>query len=177
MQEIGKQTHDFHFILAISVREKLEKVRLPCGKGCCSTKIREIIRLMYPQLEEMHFSGMEFESRYQLIDIDPDVVRQGVHVDLPPEIYRRLKLLHQDLNLYSIAQLVRGILKVFLDFVKLHGDAWQEQLKKWMKKVKRKHKSTYHYRKIRQFLSFNQGKAVLITVYNSFFSPIQIYRC
>ena len=177
MKENGKQTHDFHFILAISVREELEKVLLTYGKGSRSMKIMEIFKLMYPQLEEMHFSGKEQKSRYQLVDDDRHAGRCGVHLYLKPEVYRRLKLIHQDLNLYSIAQLVRGILKVFLDFVKQYGDDWQEQLKQWMKKVKKKHKSTHRYRKTRQFLSLNQGKAALITVYNSFFSPIQIYRC
>ena len=66
-------------------------------------------------------------SKYMNVCDDPDVTRDHVHVYVPIGLYRELKLLHQGLNFYSIAQFVRGLLEWFLVFVEgCEGDALQE---------------------------------------------------
>ena len=109
MLQNRNNVHEYHFVLAAAMRKELDTLRLYGRTWCRSRLIVEIISLMDAVLEEKHFSQEQYASKYEQVDMDPSIVRQPVHVYLPRRIYRRLKLIHQDLDFYSIAQLMRLI--------------------------------------------------------------------
>jgi hypothetical protein len=112
---------------------------------------------------------------------DPDVERDHVHVYMEVGLYRELKLLHQGLNLYSIAQFVRGLLEWFLDFVaECEGDVLRELhelFRSWaaVKKETRLTLSEY-MRQLFTIIQHLPGKNRLIAIYNKDYSPFWVLR-
>lgn len=84
--------------------------------------IVQILPLLSPLLKKKHKWGKQKKSWHLQVSSRPKEIREHVHAYLPGEVYRELKLMHQDLNYYSIAQLVREFLRLFLYLVKRFGD-------------------------------------------------------
>ncbi|MBN2444646.1 MAG: hypothetical protein JXJ04_25045, partial [Spirochaetales bacterium] len=106
--------------------------------------------------------------------------RESVHVYMPGDLYRRFKLMHQDLNVYSMAQLVRFFLGWFLDFIRVYGEVALAELdvimKQYKEKNKRKSISTKQIRQLLQFIYKNTVNNCLLNIYNHKFSPQRILR-
>ena len=136
--------------------------------------------MLSPGIEKKHLEGEQMESRYQLVHEDLAVARRGVFVYLPDFRYRQLKLLHQDLNFYSIAQLLRLMLGVFLDFVKEYGDDVEQKLMELYRRWKKKRDfRKYEWKPVRELLHFIYQKPKIswfMTLYSKKFQPISIYR-
>jgi hypothetical protein len=96
-------------------------------------------------------------------------------------LYRELKLLHQGLNFYSIAQFVRGLLEWFLGFVEgCDGDVLQElqeMFASWAA-VKEETRLTLkeYMQQLFTIVQHLPGKNRLITVYNQNYSPFWVLR-
>ena len=181
MKALNIQKHEFHFILDQQSKRQLIKQKIFKGTHGLSNIIVSILRIMYPRMEKEHLFGRQRNSHYQKITSDPEQKRCSVHVYLPVDLYRRLKLIHHDLNFYSIAQCLRFIIHLFLELLadnridlKQHliklGKGWQKQ----------NAKSTLSVNKIRQLL--NSAKIPiqnlqLINLYNQHYSPLIIFRC
>jgi hypothetical protein len=142
--------------------------------------IVKILSLLSPFLERVHMLRKQRMSRYELVNSNREMKRRSVHVYLPESRYRQLKLMHQDLNFYSIAQILRMMLRLFLSLIKNYGNIVIRRLKDllsmWkLKRVERK----YKLKSIRQLLHFIYQKSTIskfLTIYDYKFSPIDIYR-
>jgi len=179
MQE--ESVHDFHFVLTEEMKKKLTGLDLFEGAKGLSGRIVRILQTLIPVLEKEHKWGEQRMSRYMNVCDDPEEVREHVHVYVPGELYRRLKAMHQDLNAYSIAQLVRGFLEFFLGMVERYGDGVRWMLKRVFAHWKKEKNTTkLGLRKfLRQLVIIIQnlpGKNRLITIYDRNFSPFWILR-
>ena len=100
---------------------------------------------------------------------------------MPVRLYKKLKLMHQDLNFYSIAQLVRGFLRGFLFLFRRYGSrAWwiiKALLKQWQKNNMRVQLSSLKTEQLCKILGINPGTVHLSTAYDDYFVPITINRC
>ncbi len=180
MKSNRKKLYKFHFKMDAEMTEKLEKAPLFNKAGNLSKLIDKILMMLAPAIERKHLKGKQMLSKYQLVHENLNIKRKSVFVYLPDYRYRQLKLLHQDLNFYSIAQLLRLMLGVFLDFVAEFGDEVEQKLmllyRKW--KVKRADRK-YKWKPIEELLHFIYLKpqySLFLTLYNKKFQPISIYK-
>ena len=172
--------HIFHFVMNRGMKKELKKLDMYTETGSLSDVIVKIFSLLAPVINKEHTWGEQRASRYLPVCDDPDEIREHVQVYFPAKVYRQLKLMHQDLNAYSIAQLLREFLRFFLGLVKEYGNNVVQELKKLFKKWKEKDSKTWiPPRKIvRQLLLILQhflGKSRLINIYDRQFSPSWIF--
>jgi len=113
-------THNFHFKLEINTIEKLKKIN---NIKSLSGIIKFIIKSGYKFIEKSHYFEKEKNSCYNNINQS-----KNFHIYLQEEDYRRLKQIHQDLNYFSIAQIVRKIINRFLFYYEKYG--MEELIKK-----------------------------------------------
>ncbi len=115
--------HNFHFKIEISSIERLKKINNIKLKSL-SGIIKYIIKLSYKFIEKSHYFDNEENSCYKKINTN-----KNIHIYLQEEDYRRLKQIHQDLNYFSIAQILRKIINKFLYYYEKYG------LEKLLKKI------------------------------------------
>jgi hypothetical protein len=178
--------HDFHFILDHRTKEQLfSNVIIRNTKISLSNLIKRIIRDLIPIIRAEHQYGNQRVSKYKNVAENSDEVVEHVHVYFFEPVYRELKCLHHDLNFYSIAQLVRHIIRVFLELVEEYGKnlwlALRMKVRQWAQEKKAIKESTP--RKLRQLYwilsheaSINQGIGFIITIYDMNFEPFWILR-
>ena len=82
-----------------------------------SQAIRHILKTMYPYLERKQFFSKRERSNYPNVD----AAKRPVKAWLPDRLYNRIKQLHDQLNKFSMAVIVRGVLRWFMDGVKKYG--------------------------------------------------------
>ena len=112
---------------------------------------------------------------------NPNEIREHVHAYLPADLYRELKLIHQDLNFFSIAQILRGFLEVFLALVEKFGDNILQELKsmynQWEKEASKTRLTLRQYlRQLQIIVQHIPGENRLLTIYDNHFSPFWIFR-
>ncbi|MBN2534207.1 MAG: hypothetical protein JXB88_15055 [Spirochaetales bacterium] len=127
----------FHFKMDIKMIEDLKKLELFQKTRSMAETINHILLQFFTVIEKEHMFGVQRESRYELINGDMNVKRKHVTVSIPDYMYRRLKMLHDDLNFFSIAQLFRWVISGYVDFVKRYGNKWVRKLvtiiRRWQK--------------------------------------------
>jgi hypothetical protein len=72
--------------------------------------IGRILSHFVPLMEKEHQRCEQQYSRYRFVSPDPKEKRDHINVDLPEKAYRFLKVMHQDMNFYSIGQIIRRYL-------------------------------------------------------------------
>jgi hypothetical protein len=173
--------HDFHCVLTRDMKEKLQDLNIFKGAGSVSGMIVSILQVLIPVIEREFKWGRQRMSQYMNVCGDPDMVRDHIHVYMPRGLYRELKLLHQGLNFYSIAQFVRGLLEWFLEFVEgCEGDALEELAElfsSWAAEKKETRLTLREYmRQLLKIIRHLPGKNRLITIYNHNYSPFWVLR-
>jgi hypothetical protein len=173
--------HDFHCVLARDMKEKLRDLNVFKGIRGISGVIVRILQLLTPVIGREYKWGRQRMSRYMNVCDDPDVARDHVHVYIPNGLYRELKLLHQGLNFYSIAQFLRGLLEWFIEFVEgCAGDALKELeeiFASWAAEKKESRLTLREYmRQLLKIIRHLPGKNRLITIYNQEYSPFWVLR-
>ncbi|MBN1696683.1 MAG: hypothetical protein JW881_04125 [Spirochaetales bacterium] len=143
--------------------------------------IIRIISFIDPLIIKEHQWGKQRMSRYQPVSLNSDEIREHVHVYFPEKMYRKIKLLHADLNIFSIAQLVRGLLELFFAMVDKYGKKVIEEFEKRFKQwgIEEKSKQQTPGRKLRQLFMIIQHLPIrnsLISMYTSHYSPFYILR-
>ncbi|MBN2531700.1 MAG: hypothetical protein JXB88_02350 [Spirochaetales bacterium] len=127
----------FHFKMDTKMIDDLRGLNLFQKTRSLYGTINRILLQFFTVIEKEHMFGVQRESRYELINEDRNVKRKHVTVHIPDYIYRRLKMLHDDLNFFSIAQLLRWVISGYVDFVKRYGDRWVRKLvtiiRRWQK--------------------------------------------
>ncbi|MBN2444002.1 MAG: hypothetical protein JXJ04_21750 [Spirochaetales bacterium] len=163
------------------MKNKLKSLELFKKNKSLSGIMVTILKLLTPIIRKEHKWGKQRFSRYRAVCDDPEEVREDVHVYVPDELYRELKLLHQDLNFYSIAQLVRGLVNCFLEMADVYkNDVFQELQKvfdRWRVEDKEDRLTSREFlRQLKLIIRFLPGKNRLVTVYNNEYSPFWILR-
>ena len=172
--------HVFHFVMDRGMKKKLINLDIFKKSGSLSSVIVKIFSLLAPLIKKEHKRGEQRVSRYLPVCNDADEIREHVHVYFPGEVYRQLKLIHQDLNVYSIAQLTRGFLRFFLALVKEYGNNVFQELRKLFKQWKEedgKIRLTPRQivQQLLQIIQHFSGKNKLINIYDRHFSPSWIF--
>jgi predicted DNA-binding protein len=163
---------EFHFIMNENLFEKLEKFADNLKKSLSSTVV-EIFENMIPYLEKKEISFKEKSGKYGSLG-DPDAERTHVHVYLTKDLHRKLKLIHQELDYYSMAQILREIIEKYLN------ECFKSGIAKYRIKLVRI-KNNWNVKKLRMIkmkkrivrhLSSELSAFPLVSVtYDSFYSP------
>ena len=105
--------HEFHLILDRDRYNKLTNSGLFKENSNLSSTFKQIILSLTPFIQSEHDWGKQRESRYEKVN-KKNEKRVHIHIYLLENQYRQLKAIHHDLNFYSIAQLIRYFLDIFL---------------------------------------------------------------
>ncbi|MBN1697399.1 MAG: hypothetical protein JW881_07785 [Spirochaetales bacterium] len=178
---IESDPHEFHFIITDIMREKLRNLKSFGSRRTLSGVIVGIMSLVDPLIIREHQWGRQRMSRYQPVSNHPDERREHVHVYFPEDVYRKIKLLHADLNCYSIAQLLRWLLELFLVMVEKYGkkviEEFEKRFKQWSNEKKRLQQSLRkNLRQLLRIIQHLHGQNRLISLYTNHYSPFYILR-
>ncbi|MBN2440347.1 MAG: hypothetical protein JXJ04_03350 [Spirochaetales bacterium] len=175
------QLHEFHFIMDDEMKTELSCLDIFKKAGSLSGTIVKILSLIAPVIKREHHWGKQRESRYKAVSPIPDDVRKHIHAYFPGELYRELKLMHADLNFYSVAQLVRFLLSFFLEMAKCFGNNVNQEFEKLFKywdEEKETARLTHDefIRQLQIILCHIPIGQRLLTLYNEQFSPLWKFR-
>jgi hypothetical protein len=176
-----QKKHEFHFVIPRGMRKKLKELTVfkkPLG---LSGIIVEILKKLRPVVKVEHKWGEQRMSRYRYVSENKNEKRDHVHAYLDEDIYRELKLIHQNLNFYSIGQILRGFLEFFLDLVEEHGNnvfsflarnykRWEEDARDLRLTLREQIRQLY------KILPRIEGGNGHLTVYDDTFTPFYILR-
>jgi hypothetical protein len=174
--------HEYHFIMAKSMLDKFTKLGVCKGGGNFSKLIENIILILIPAVRVEQEWGKQRESKYRRISENPLESKIDVSVYLSEKVYRQLKQVHNDLNFYSIAQIVREVMELFLSLVGKYGKKGvftylKEQYKRWKKEIE---DSRLTIREIIPhmllIISCLPNLRGMITIYDEDFIPFYYYR-
>jgi len=102
---------EFNFVINKDLNDKLKNYckqkNIPCSKA-----VNKIIKIMLPLIKKHHFFSKENNCKYKII-----FAVKKIHSYIDKKIYRELKLVHSNLNFYSIAILVRYLLNKFFELL------------------------------------------------------------
>ena len=171
-------SHDFHFVMDSGMRKRLTVSDIHRCTENLSGTIKRVLALLCPVLAREHKWGEERMSRYEKVVKERSV---SIHVYLDESSYRELKLLHQNLDFYSIAQLVRLVISLYLDLADIHGDRLYDVLRQMYKawETECNHSKQTNRQKVRQLLvllKHQAGKKCAIIIYGPDYSPFWIMR-
>jgi hypothetical protein len=170
----------FHFKMDILLMDKLTDLELFEETQSVSETIKRILMQLFPVIEKEDYKGIQRFSKYKLINENKKVKRVRVVVRMPDFLYRRLKALHDVLNYYSIAQLVRDLLKWYLGLVDEFGEKYGDELMRIINRWAKFSRNSYFLIKyIKQLLTF-KGDIMKITkafnIYSLHFSPYRVFQ-
>ncbi|MBN2441634.1 MAG: hypothetical protein JXJ04_09810 [Spirochaetales bacterium] len=173
--------HDFHFVMNKGLEDKLKSLNIFKECKSVSGMIVKILKILTPVITKEHKWGKQRMCRYKAVCNDPDEARKHFHVYVPDDMYRELKVLHQDLNFYSIAQLVREIISFFFGLVILYKNEVLEELEKiftkWREDDDQERLTSRKFiRQLWKIIRHLPGKNRLITVYDYQYSPFWVTR-
>jgi hypothetical protein len=167
----------FHFKMDINMIEDLRKLDLFQKTRNMAVTINRILLQFFAVIEKEHIFGAQRHSRYELINGDRNVKRKHVTVSIPEYVYRRLKMLHDDLNFFSIAQLFRWVISGYMDFVKKYGNRWVRKLvtiiRRWQKDTRN---SRFLLTYINQLFEYTSELTWLIQKYGIYCLHFSPYR-
>ncbi|MBN1699638.1 MAG: hypothetical protein JW881_19120 [Spirochaetales bacterium] len=173
--------HEFHLIITDIMKENLRSLTLFGSRRSLSGVIAGILSCIDPLIIKEHIWGRQRMNRYQAVSDNPDENRKHVHVYFTEDMYRKIKLLHADLNCFSIAQLVRWFLELFLAMVERYGNEvikeFEKRFKQWSVGEKKAQQSPQ--RNLRQLFKIIQhlpGQNRFISLYTTHYSPFWILR-
>ncbi|HOJ64699.1 MAG TPA: hypothetical protein PLE45_09795 [Spirochaetota bacterium] len=104
-----KAEHELHFKVNSAMREKLESILRELNLSL-SGLIVYILQLYVNRIKKRYCFGNEDENKYERINANSDI-----HAYISKEDYRLLKKVHADLNFFSMAKLLREIIKIFIE--------------------------------------------------------------
>lgn len=127
----------FHFVINSEMQEKIVNYSKLLGKSTSKT-IEEIIEKSIAIIRSRHYFDMEEKNEYPKVNWSKRIV-----VKIKDSDYRELKLIHANLNVFSIAKIVRYMIDSFFLIMKIQGEKnidkyFSELLVKIKKKVKNK---------------------------------------
>ena len=169
---------EFHFVLNEKSDEKLLILKEKLDIKSMSKTIVMILEQMIPYIEKHEISFEDKRSRYQYVG-EEDEYRKHIHAYMPESLYKRLKKVHHDINYYSMAQILRKIIEVYLK------DCFEMGIEKHMtmlEKVRNRWNTekwrflAEGIRHIRQLSTKTQSLPVVTVTYDDLFLPMVIQR-
>ena len=178
---VSTTLHEFHFIMDMDMKKNIMDLEMYQKEESLSGVIVKILSLMVPVIKKEHKWGEQRFSRYLPVCDDPDILREHAHAYLPENVYRKLKLMHQDLNFYSIAQLLRWCLVVFLGLIEGYRDKTFDELKRLFRQWNKENEEDSLtprevMRQLRRIIRHLPDQTGLINIYCRNFSPFWIFR-
>jgi hypothetical protein len=179
--DVKKKKHEFHFVIPRNMTESLKKLRVFKKTMGFSKTVTKILKVLHPVIKVEHKWGEQRMSKYRYVSEDKDEKRDHVHAYLDEKVYRELKLIHQDLNFYSIGQIVRMFLDFFLELVKEYGrnvfSVLASNYKRWKSQAKDCRRTLREeVRQLSELLPFIEGGSGHLTIYNDSFAPLYFLR-
>ena len=173
--------HDFHFVMDRRMKNKLKELDFIKNSGSLSGILVKILHVLTPAFRKHHKWGKQQLSRYRFVCDDKEEIRDHVHMYIPGELYRELKLLHQDLNFYSIAQFVRGVIIFFLALVSVYeGEVFhilEKMFAYWKSEDEQARQTPLEFvLQLWKILCHLPENFRLVTIYDSSFSPFWVLQ-
>jgi uncharacterized Fe-S radical SAM superfamily protein PflX len=165
---------EFHFVMKRESLVKLENLAKRLKKSVSST-IVDIFYNMSAYLEKKELSFKEESGKYGFLGND-DEARSHVHVYLPKDMHRKMKQVHNELDYFSMAQIMREIIEVYLTGCKIGIQRYKRRLSRTNKRWERMKKMFVKMKKrIVRHLSSNLSSFPLFSVtYDNFYSPCAV---
>ncbi|MBN2531393.1 MAG: hypothetical protein JXB88_00805 [Spirochaetales bacterium] len=168
--------HEFHFVIGQSMKTRLEELDVWGRLDNISGIIVRILLLLVPVIKREHDWGEQRESRYEYVSPDPNEKREHAHAYLPENLYRKLKLIHHDLNFFSMGQIVRFFIGVFFRLVDEYKEDVLKELermyKEWEKEARDSRLTLREYmRQLRIVVQHLRPGKRIINVYDHHFMP------
>jgi hypothetical protein len=164
---------DMHLVINEKMLKRLDNTTERMKLKTSSATIVAIFNLFLPYLENNQIKFKNNESKYRLI-ANLKEKRRHIHAYVPEDIYMRLKLLHGYSNFYSVAQILREIIKIYLK--ECYGYGIEKTLRKlenlgnrW--KLRRKNRGKMFLRQL--YITEKIFPSISIT-YDRFIHPLSI---
>ena len=123
---------EFDFVLNQNLFEKINNLKDKKDKDL-STLIREIIIFMLPVLKRKHLFEKRRDKDYKFIN----AIRR-IRIYIPEEVYNELKLVHDHINSFSIAILIRELLEIYFAGIEVEGEEeFIKKMEEWEKGIER----------------------------------------
>jgi hypothetical protein len=170
----------FHFKMDVILMDKLTDLPLFEKTESLSETIKRIMLELFPVIEMEDVAEKQRYSEYRLINDDKKIKRKHVFVQLPEFLYRRLKSLHDVLNYYSMAQLIRDLLWWYVGLVEEFGDDFSDELMRIVKEwttISKSSEILVEY--INQLLTFTGDIIEITTIFHNYsinFAPHRIFQ-
>ena len=134
---------EFNFVIGQELHDKIkdysEKRNISYNNA-----VIIIFNIMIPLLKKEHFTGVERKNKYQRI-----TAVKRVHLYLDIKIHREIKLIHSNLDFFSMAILVRFLIEEFFKRLEKNKNN-EEKVKKAMEKMKEKFNKNGGWEKVRK---------------------------
>ncbi len=123
---------EFDFVLNQDLFEKINNLKDKKDKDL-STLIREIIIFMLPVLKRKHLFEKRRDKDYKFIN-----ATRRIRIYIPEEVYNELKLVHDHINSFSIAILIRELLEIYFAGIEVEGEEeFIKKMEEWEKGIER----------------------------------------
>jgi len=121
---------EFDFVLNQSLFDKIKNLKDKKNKDL-SVLVREIILLMIPILRKKHIYEKRREKDYKFIN-----ATHRIRIYIPEEVYNELKLVHDHINSFSIAILIRELLELYFAGIEVEGEEeFAKRIEEWEKEI------------------------------------------
>ncbi len=121
---------EFDFVLNQDLFEKINNLKNKKDKDF-STLIREIIIFMLPVLKRKHLFEKRRDKDYRFIN-----ATHRIRIYIPEEVYNELKLVHDHINSFSIAILIRELLELYFAGIEVEGEEeFAKRMEEWQKEI------------------------------------------
>ena len=173
--------HDFHFVMDQEMRNRLSHTGAYIHTKSVSGSSRRILRLLAPVIKREHEWGRQRKSKYHHVRKSDSRIVSGIHIYISESDYREMKMLHHNLNFFSIAQLVRFLIEVYLELHSVYGDKLEavltELFREWeaMKKSQKVGYSEALRQLLKFYMAMPSNRRTLI-LYDCHFVPFRILR-
>ncbi len=119
---------EFNFMIGKELQDKIEnycKIKNISRNKCLTI----IFTIMIPLLKKEHFTGEERGNKYQVF-----TAVKRIHLYLDEKLYRELKLIHSNLDFFSMASIVRFLMEEFFERVK-NSDGDEKTVEREMREI------------------------------------------
>ncbi|HPP04183.1 MAG TPA: hypothetical protein PK351_05100 [Spirochaetota bacterium] len=151
---------EFEFVVNKDLYEKIKNLKNQKNKSI-SAIVRDILLKMAFFLTKKHIEEPIRKKDYPRIN-----ATKKIRTYLPKEIYNQLKMLHHQLNTFSMATLLREIMEVYFKGVEEYGEEeFMEITKKVSEEIEMMRKNKVKVRKVGQDIPHSDSKLYSYLMY------------
>ncbi|HOL57852.1 MAG TPA: hypothetical protein PLD75_09885, partial [Spirochaetota bacterium] len=143
----------FEFVVNKDLYEKIKNLKNQKNKNL-SAIVRDIMLKMAFFLTKKHIEEPIRKKDYPRVNAS-----KKIRTFLPEEVYNQLKMLHHQLNTFSMATLVREIMEVYFEGIEEYGEEkFMEIMKKVSEEIEMMRKNKVRVRKVGQDIPHSVAK-------------------